>query len=129
MVNIKPFEVKHGVKIMLLDESDQEQLLSNNSYFRYVLAYGLAFTQYLHCNDVTPLLKEYGYKAYNYKTYWEDRGIRFERGLLLFLLSKTEPFSRTVGMVGNTYIRQEDWVVEMYQKNFIQMAFNAINPK
>jgi len=129
MLNIKPFEIKNGVKMTLLDESNQEKLLSNNSYFRYVLSSGLAFTQYLQCSDITDLLKQYGYKAYNYKTYWEDKGIPFERGLMLFLLSKIEPFSGTVGKVGDTYVREEEWVVEMYQKNFIQMAFSVIKQR
>lgn len=125
MFNFNPYEVKNNVKITFLTESDSEKLLSNNSYFRFILTYGSKFCSFLNCADVTSILSRYGYKAYNYKLYWEERNIPFEKAIMLYLLSKIEPFSSTVGKIGDHYISEEAWVVDMYQKTFIKMAFQV----
>lgn len=124
--DIKPFEDIKGVRIGFLDETEQHYALSNNAYFRYVLFNGAKFCSFLKCQDVTPLLTQWGYRAYNYKDLWESRGLRFERAIMLFLLSKVEPFSHTVGQMNDYWIREEDWVLDMYQKNFIQAAFRVV---
>lgn len=126
MLQLKAYEVKNTVRINFLNEGEQEQLLTNNAYFRFVLTYGKSFCEFLKCQDITQSLRSYGFKAYNYKTYWESRGIPFEKALMLFLLSKIEPFSQTVGQVGDHYVSEEKWVTDMYQKNFIQMAFKQL---
>lgn len=123
MYAVKPCEVKNQVKIRYLDNDEQIKLLLLNSYFRYILTNGLSFCQFLKCEDITPLLPQYGYKAYNYKAYWESKGIPFEKALMLFLLSKIEPFSHTLGQVGDHYVGEDKWVEDMYQKSFIKMAF------
>ncbi len=124
MFAFKPYGTINNIRISFLSEEDHDRLLDNNGYFRYILAHGAGFCLFLRCRDITPLLKQYGYKAYNHKTYWESKQIPFEKALMIFLLSKIEPFASTVGNIGDHYVREEEWVVTMYQKNFIQLAFH-----
>lgn len=111
------------VRIGLLTENEQTNSLSNNSYFRYILQYGKSFCSFLKCKDVTELIRTHGYKAYNYKAFWELKDIPFQKALMLYLLCKIDPFSTTVGRVGDHWVSEDQWVVDMYQKNYIKLAF------
>lgn len=66
----------------------------------------------------------HGDKCYQYKDGWEKRGISFERGALLYLLTYVPPYSKEVREVikwngshyDKSWVDPYTWVIENYKR-------------
>lgn len=75
------------------------------------------------------LITAHGDKAYGYKDQWEQHGIPFNHGVLLFILTYTWPYAAQVrdgarGLKPQAWVKPNDWVCEHYKefKNLIEQT-------
>lgn len=59
----------------------------------------------------------HGDKGYSYEGEWEENGISFNHGMMIFLLSYLKPFSKTVRETEKGWVAPCQWVIDNY-KNF-----------
>lgn len=91
--------------------SDYKNVPMFGSHYDYLKDHLKPFWNRVFENDFDPrgMISAHGDKAYGYKEYWEEHGIDFGRGMLLFLLTYA------VLSYDETHTSKE-WVVENYGK-------------
>lgn len=62
------------------------------------------------------IVSAHGDKGYSYQSDWEDVGISFNHGMMIFLLSYVKPFSKTVRSTDNGWVDPCQWVIDNYEK-------------
>lgn len=60
------------------------------------------------------LISAHGDKCRQYSDEWERRGIPFEHGAAIYLLSYCHPFSKTVRETKDGWVTPKDWVMRLY---------------
>ena len=61
-------------------------------------------------------ISAHGDKAYMYRDVWESKGIPFEHGVALYILSYFKPFSKEVREVEEEWVDPCIWVYENYSR-------------
>ena len=62
------------------------------------------------------IVSAHGDKGYSYQSDWEEAGICFNHGMMLFLLSYVKPFSNTVRDTDKGWVNPCQWVIDNYEK-------------
>lgn len=55
-----------------------------------------------------------GDKCYSYKDGWEKKGVPFNRGCAIYLVSKMHPYSENCRDTANGWVAPADWVLSVY---------------
>jgi hypothetical protein len=58
----------------------------------------------------------HGDKCYSYRSEWESKGIPFEHGVAIYLLTYLRPYSKEVRETSNGWVAPKDWVIANYHK-------------
>lgn len=64
----------------------------------------------------TGIISAHGDKGYSYSNTWEQYGIPFEHGMMLYILSYCFPFSQEVRETKKGWVSPEQWVIDNYNK-------------
>jgi hypothetical protein len=65
-----------------------------------------------NCNE--GMISAHGDKGYGYNYIWEETGIPFNHGMLLFLLSYARPYADEVRNTSDGFVNVGEWVVSKY---------------
>lgn len=58
----------------------------------------------------------HGDKCYGYRFEWESKGIPFEHGVAIYLLTYLRPYANEVRETRGGWIAPKDWVIANYNK-------------
>lgn len=96
--------------------------MSRVSHYKYCDKYFVEFAKKLGIDTNTAPIGAHGDKCYSYDSEWEDAGIPFSHGVMIFLISYELPYSNEVRQTDNGFIDVGDWVIENYKSghNFSQ---------
>jgi hypothetical protein len=101
--------------------------MTYSNHYKYLDAHLPTFL-YLLLNDDEHfgLVGAHGDKCYQYREYWKAKGIPFEHGCLIYLLSYLYPYSSEVretrtynnedGSKLDTWVDPCKWVIQMYEE-------------
>ena len=67
----------------------------------------------IKCYDV---ISAHGDKCYGYKRMWKEKGIPFEHGVAIFLLTYLKPHCDDVRETKAGWVDPADWVIQNYEK-------------
>lgn len=74
--------------------------------------------------DLTGLISAHGDKAYQYEHLWKEKGIPFEHGVAMYLLTYVNPYAKQVRETANGWINPCEWVIENYPR--FKINFNLL---
>lgn len=66
--------------------------------------------------DIMWSIRAHGDKMYGYRDSWEESGVPFYHGAVIYLFSYLPPFSSTVRNTNKGWVPPCDWVIENYSK-------------
>lgn len=55
-------------------------------------------------------------KCQGYETIWGKKGIPFEHGSILYLISKLSPYDKEVRDTSNGWVAPDRWVIDNYER-------------
>lgn len=89
------------------------------SHYDYIDKYFTEFVKHLPVSDYNKnhckgLIAADGDKCYSYKDAWEKKGVPFNRGCAIYLVSKMHPYSDQCRDTVNGWVPVEKWVVSVY---------------
>jgi len=61
------------------------------------------------------MIVAHGDKCYSYRYQWEEKGIPFEKGVAIYLVSYISPFSKTVRETQHGWVNPCDWVIYQWE--------------
>lgn len=80
-------------------------------WLKFIKAIGLPGAQYYN----NGMIGAHGDKGYSYRASWEEAGIPFERGMLIYLLSYCPPYNKQVRETQNgKWVNPWEWVISTY---------------
>lgn len=66
----------------------------------------------------------YDDKCDQYKQEWEEAGVPYEHGVMIYMLTFVSPFSENVRSTKNGWVAPEEWVIDTYfNKKFLEYIF------
>lgn len=86
-----------------------------DSHYTFIEKYGEQFSKEIGVPNIADLLSSHGDKAYGYRSDWEEAGIPFAKGVMIFLLSYINPYSYSVRNTAEGWVATDDWVIKMYE--------------
>ena len=122
MVAAKPtYELGH-----LRNNLHLPSLLKMNHY-QFIEKHGEAFSVLVGLSyNIDGLAGSHGDKCYGYKRRWEEAGIPFNHGALIYLLSYCSPYDKESRQTENGWVPVEKWVIEFYSRPEITAFFESI---
>lgn len=67
----------------------------------------------------------HGDKCYGYRDEWENAGVPFNHGALIYLFTRMSPYSSQVRETENGWVDVGQWVIDFYKTN--PLFINSIN--
>ena len=88
------------------------------SHYDYVEKHSKEFSKLMKCEqwEVEDLLTCDGDKCYCYKKTWENNGISFNKGVMIYLLGKIPPYSNLCRNTINGFVSPSDFVIKIYNE-------------
>ena len=82
-------------------------------------------------NNNCGIVTSHGDKEYFYESPWEDEGIPFHEGMVLYLLTYFKPYCDEVRETENGWVAPIDWVIDNYKrfKDHIPVVGKDIDPE
>lgn len=66
--------------------------------------------------DFRGMIAADGDKCYSYQNMWENNGIHFYHGCMLYMLGRVHPFCETVRNTTSGWVAPDMWVVQKYRE-------------
>jgi hypothetical protein len=89
-----------------------------DNHYDYLRAYWVKFVKAINLPNAEwvndGMISAHGDKGYGYRSMWEEAGIPFGRGMLIYLLSYCSPYHKTVRETANGWVKPDQWVISMY---------------
>lgn len=99
--------------------------IEENNHYKMIEFVGPKFSEFLCVPNITLNLSCDGDKTRQYKTKWEEAGVPFVQGTMIYLLSKEKGWCDTVRDTPHGWVAPEDWVIDQYRNNtLIQSALS-----
>lgn len=89
------------------------------NHYDWCEKYGGEFFKIVGINPsyVSSFLSCDGDKCYQYKERWENAGIPFVHGVLIYLITKSSPYVNEVRNTPNGWVDVCDWIIDNYTNN------------
>lgn len=87
-------------------------------HYDFIEKYGEVFAEGLNIpaiRDINDDAQAYGDKCYGYEERWNDAGIPFPIGAMIYLVGRHYPFSQTVRETSAGWVDPGDWVVHTWK--------------
>lgn len=93
------------------------------NHYKFIERFGQEFSDLVGLKySVAELSVPHGDKCYGFKDEWEDAGIPFNHGAMIYLLSFCSPYSSQCRTTETGWVPVEDWVMR-FAKNAEIKAF------
>lgn len=86
-----------------------------NDHYKYIEKHGKVFSGALGINDVTKSLVAEGDKCRQYKDQWEEAGVPFVIGSMIYIASKESKYANTVRQTDNGFVKPCQWVIDKFK--------------
>lgn len=86
-----------------------------NNHYKYIEKYGNVFSDALGIDDVTKSLVADGDKCRQYKDQWEEAGVPFVIGSMIYIASKEYKYVSTVRQTENGWVDVCQWVIDKFK--------------
>lgn len=110
-----------------INEAKEKKIEDNYSHYDYLNDHGKKFSDMLGVENITNmvLVSSTRRQMYGYKTDWEKAEVPFNKGVMIYLLTRQQPYSSQVRDTPNGWVDTGEWVVKMYNSdNEIRTALN-----
>ena len=98
-----------------------------SSHYKFIEHYSKQFSEKLNLPfEVEDLSCSDGDTVYGYTQLFKNNNISFNKGSMVYLLSKIPPYSSEVRDTVNGWVSVEDWFVKMINKPEIIEALNEL---
>lgn len=84
------------------------------SHYTYIEQHGKQLSDDLGVDDITELLVSHGDKCYNCKESWYELGIPFAKGVMIYLLTKQQPYDKEVRDTSSGWVSPFEWIEAQY---------------
>jgi hypothetical protein len=93
------------------------EILNSVDHYRFIEVFGETFTKPIglkNCKNVAEMLSCDGDKVRQYKDRWENAGVPFMIGAMIFLLCKEYEFAHMVRSTDDGWVDPWQWVISVY---------------
>ena len=86
-------------------------------HYKYIEKHGKVFSDALSIADVTKSLVADGDKCRQYRDEWEEDGVPFVIGAMIYIASKESKYCLTVRQVEDTWVDVSQWVIDKFHSD------------
>lgn len=76
--------------------------------------------------DPAKMISEVGFQCDLYKKEWKEKGIPFEEGALVYMLTFFSPYKSAVRHTLNGFVKPSDWVMQNYPQ-FKEIIYEVVH--
>ena len=96
------------------------------NHYEFIEKFSAPFTALVQLRyPIKDLSIAHGDKCYGYRAKWEEQGIDFKHGAMIYLLSYCYPYSTECRGTDNGWVPVDEWVVGFYNRPEIKAFFES----